>query len=1104
MVKYFLTFLLSLCFLVGYTQTNLNLAVKFQISNPGSTGSSPNYTVSGIISDDLSIWSASSVQVGDSLYALNGSDLVVGVVQSISVASGMNITCVINCTNPSIVNIDPGQAAIIRPTLNNKYPTYVSGLRFDLQSAISNRLSQLIDKDVKAAGDEIIDFVGIAGVSPAPSANLYTGQTWRNSAGELYYSNGTTWLTDNEVRFSTSSLEGLSSGKYKIGIDTVGVDTLYIANNNIFRRLSISASSTVSTNSTLTGNGTVGSPLSIAQQGATSGQVLKWNGSSWLPSTDLSGGGATIDSVRVSFNTSGIEVKVNTVASPSVKIPPNTLSQSGATTNQVLTWNGTAWTPTNISGVDTLSNYTALRAYTGSAKMVVVQDFTYTFNSQSYTTIGGVFYRVPTGSENGATLIVASNGVKWARDWDRVNVLPEWWEVGGYDVDGTNNPTRFTTNGVFNNRDRLQAAVTLGANKVVKLGAIVRNYEIDIAISVNTECNIEGNGVTLKRPNSPIPLLTSTFSGTSCTVSDATGFRVGMSLLALDINNTKGRSPFYNGYGNEENSRTVTDPTKPVITAISGNTITYNVAPPASIPTGGVLMVHDDILGINNVDNRSLLVQDIIFDGNWNNGGLTYRYSNDFTSTHTLFQATNSKQIVRLEGLFFKRVPGENIIAHHTIITGCKADSLFGSFCHLGRVVQDDPAIVEVSGCEISNTGLATTAINVHGEAAITFSANPSGYNVHHNRFITGKHSVFGQLTKDEENARDLNGFEFNNNYCKNYKNIVVGITPVLSTNYPFSGINISNNTFENCGDLYLLKENGNFPKGSVWENVKINNNTIWNGRIVCSGIAMSQINNNSIIFTSEYPTQPFWGRHTSSITDGVVNTTYRGALVANGTDLQIIGNRIENPTYNDTLRVGIFCDVYSFGAFKTAAGATTDFSYSQNIKIENNTIAGFARSITMSSGNFGQVTNAVETVNIEISNNFVYNSGTSPVGYSWGINVPKGAVCKDNRVIAVTGYGIVANGAQTDYPTAGKHNTIRGATIVRNNVTGQIAIGDGGVSDWNVIVEGNTMTQSVLGGNVARNYVAGNLVVNTTNLPGLTAPQTPQFNYYLINKIHY
>lgn len=47
--------------------------------------------------------------------------------------------------------------------------------------------------------------------------------------------------------------------------------------------------SSVATNATLTGNGTTGSTLGLAQQGATNGQTLKWNGSSWLPSNDNDG-----------------------------------------------------------------------------------------------------------------------------------------------------------------------------------------------------------------------------------------------------------------------------------------------------------------------------------------------------------------------------------------------------------------------------------------------------------------------------------------------------------------------------------------------------------------------------------------------------------------------------------------------------------------------------------------------------------------------------------------------------------------------------------------------------------------------------------------------
>lgn len=47
---------------------------------------------------------------------------------------------------------------------------------------------------------------------------------------------------------------------------------------------------TVITNATLSGNGTSANSLRIAQQGAASGQVLKWNGSTWAPATDSAGG----------------------------------------------------------------------------------------------------------------------------------------------------------------------------------------------------------------------------------------------------------------------------------------------------------------------------------------------------------------------------------------------------------------------------------------------------------------------------------------------------------------------------------------------------------------------------------------------------------------------------------------------------------------------------------------------------------------------------------------------------------------------------------------------------------------------------------------------
>ncbi|MFP4460153.1 MAG: hypothetical protein ACLFSQ_11270 [Candidatus Zixiibacteriota bacterium] len=46
----------------------------------------------------------------------------------------------------------------------------------------------------------------------------------------------------------------------------------------------------VNTGTTISGDGAT-TPLNLAQQGASSGQVLKWNGASWTPDNDLSGSG---------------------------------------------------------------------------------------------------------------------------------------------------------------------------------------------------------------------------------------------------------------------------------------------------------------------------------------------------------------------------------------------------------------------------------------------------------------------------------------------------------------------------------------------------------------------------------------------------------------------------------------------------------------------------------------------------------------------------------------------------------------------------------------------------------------------------------------------
>lgn len=125
---------------------------------------------------------------------------------------------------------------------------------------------------------------------------------------------------------------------------------------------------TVHTTARLTGIGTPGEPLDIAQQGATAGQVLKWDGTAWMPADDdISGGGggghviavdeaAVVQRDTLNFQNTG-EVEFLVANSATMTNVTANIAQQGATIGQVLRWNGSAWFPhgTNMYDVVTSS-----------------------------------------------------------------------------------------------------------------------------------------------------------------------------------------------------------------------------------------------------------------------------------------------------------------------------------------------------------------------------------------------------------------------------------------------------------------------------------------------------------------------------------------------------------------------------------------------------------------------------------------------------------------------------------------------------------------------------------------------------------------------------
>ncbi len=122
----------------------------------------------------------------------------------------------------------------------------------------------------------------------------------------------------------------------------------------------------------------------IAQAGATSGQIIKWNGSAWAPANDggsgvaaisndtsttaITGGNITfINSEGISLRLSGLpgntfqyQLRPNGVSSTNLKDASVTMSkiaQAGATSGQVIKWNGSAWAPAADAGGASIAEY---------------------------------------------------------------------------------------------------------------------------------------------------------------------------------------------------------------------------------------------------------------------------------------------------------------------------------------------------------------------------------------------------------------------------------------------------------------------------------------------------------------------------------------------------------------------------------------------------------------------------------------------------------------------------------------------------------------------------------------------------------------------------
>jgi len=140
------------------------------------------------------------------------------------------------------------------------------------------------------------------GMGVSLDAIIPPGGTDDQTAAEVNYNNGTSGLIAENVQ---NAIDELASNS------TINTDNQELDFNNTNNTLSIDRGNTVDLSDLATGaddwgeqvvvhdnsikgDGTTGNPIGLAQQGATNDQVLKWNGSAWMPGDDAEGSGGSL------------------------------------------------------------------------------------------------------------------------------------------------------------------------------------------------------------------------------------------------------------------------------------------------------------------------------------------------------------------------------------------------------------------------------------------------------------------------------------------------------------------------------------------------------------------------------------------------------------------------------------------------------------------------------------------------------------------------------------------------------------------------------------------------------------------------------------------
>jgi hypothetical protein len=149
-MRILITVLLLCISAVVFAQVNTSFRGTLNIYQ--ASGTSPNYEIRGIFNDTQGQYTSDSVDVGDKIFILEAENCIELEITSLISTTGGIIRCNVIDVDTLLVNTPLGNAAILEPTGNFGFPTFVDGISNDLLSCIRTYFTHLVDNAISGAG----------------------------------------------------------------------------------------------------------------------------------------------------------------------------------------------------------------------------------------------------------------------------------------------------------------------------------------------------------------------------------------------------------------------------------------------------------------------------------------------------------------------------------------------------------------------------------------------------------------------------------------------------------------------------------------------------------------------------------------------------------------------------------------------------------------------------------------------------------------------------------------------------------------------------------------------------------------------------------------